>query len=123
MRAAARTPSAPPIAPHATSIAFQASPSWDPLCACISSMLAEYSATSTAARTAARGCAPSALSAMNPTTAKAAMLYPLRSTTCQERLGGDVASYTASLVAAQNSVAAVASAIAPQTELDFEDSV
>lgn len=123
MRAAASTPSAPPIAPHATSIAFQASPSWDPLCACTSSMLAEYSATSSAPRTSARGCAPSALSAMNPTSAKAAMLYALRSATCQESPGGEVASYTASLVAAQNSVAAVASAIAPQPELAFEDSV
>lgn len=117
MRAAA-TPSMPPSAPHATSAAFQSMPSWEPCQAWAASMAPEYAATSSAARSSGRALGPSALSALNPTSAKAAMLYALRNSTCQDSVGGEVASYTSSLVAAQNSAAATSSATAFQLQLD-----
>lgn len=108
------TPSAPPRAPQTTSIAFQASPSRDPLARCAISIAAEYAATISAPRNSARALDPSDVSAMNPTSAKAAMLYAFRNTTCQESAEGEVASYTALLVATQNSAAATTSVAALQ---------
>lgn len=113
----ATAPSMPPSAPHTTSTAFQSAPSW----ACqdwTTSMAPEYAATSSAARSTGRALGPSALSALNPTSAKAAMLYALRNSTCQDSVGGEVASYTSSLVAAQNSAAATSGAAAFQPQLD-----
>jgi hypothetical protein len=46
------------------------------------------------------------------------MLYPLRSSTCQESDGGEVRSYTSSLVAIQNKTAAMTTAAAIQPFLD-----
>lgn len=77
---------------------------------CPSSMHAEYAATTSASRSRAFVASPSALSAKNPTSAKAAMLYALRNSTCSENDGGDVSSYTTSLIATQNSAAAVTTA-------------
>ena len=109
MRAISK-PKAPPAAPHSTSTAFQPSPSWEPWMRCPSSMHAEYAATTSVSRSRAFVAGPSALSVKNPTTAKAAMLYALRNSTCQENEGGDVSSYTTSLIATQNSAAAVTTA-------------
>ena len=106
----ATTPSQPPAAPQITSMVFQTNPSPDPRTPCTISIAAEYAATSAAARSAARPLGASALSAVNPTTAKAAMLYALRNTTWNESACGDVTSYTSLLVAAQNSTAATMSA-------------
>ena len=103
-------PKAPPAAPHSTSTAFHTSPSWEPWRRCPSSMSAEYAATISTARIRAFVAGPSALSAKNPTSAKAAMLYALRTSTCHENAGGDVSSYTTSLIATQNSTAAVTTA-------------
>jgi hypothetical protein len=58
---------------------------------------------------------------VNPTSAKAAMLYVLRSTMWNESMGGDVRSYTSLLVAAQNSAAATATAAAIQNRLAPSD--
>lgn len=110
MSVATHAPSAPPAAPQATSNAFQPSPSRDPLRACASSIAAEYMAISTNPRRIGRVLSSSALSALNPTRAKARMLYALRRATCHESDEGDVASYTASLVATQNRIAASATA-------------
>ena len=99
-------PSQPPAAPQSTSTAFQASPSWEPWMRCPSSMHAEYAATMLTSRNRAFVAGPSALSVKNPTSAKAAMLYALRNNTCQESAGGEVSSYTTSLIAMQNSAAA-----------------
>ena len=106
----ASTPSQPPTAPQTTSTAFHAIPSSDPRTAWTISIAAEYAATSSAPRSGARALGASALSAVNPTSAKAAMLYALRSSTCSENRAGDVRSYTSLLVAAQNSAAATISA-------------
>lgn len=122
MRAAA-APNTPPSAPQATSAAFQSAPSWEPCNAWATSMAPEYAATSSAARSAGRALGPSALSALNPTSAKAAMLYALRNSTCQDSVGGEVASYTSLLVAAQNSAAAISSVTAPQPQLDLAGDV
>ena len=73
-------------------------------------MSAEYAATTSTARSRAFVAGPSALSAKNPTSAKAAMLYALRTSTCHENAGGEVSSYTTSLIATQNSTAATTSA-------------
>jgi len=117
----ATTPSQPPAAPQRTSTTFHAMPSGDPRTAWTISIAKEYAATSTVPRSAARALGPSALSAVNPTSAKAAMLYALRSTTCQDSHPGEVKSYTALLVAAQNSVAASTSATALHTVLALSD--
>ena len=117
MRVAA-TPKTPPSAPQAVSSVFQTSPSCPPSSAWTTSIAAEYDPTSSAARPYARALGPSALSALNPTSAKAAMLYALRSSTCHESDAGDVMSYTALLVAAQNRTAAMSSATALQNQLD-----
>lgn len=106
MKRAPTTPSEPPSAPHSTSIAFHTIPSRVPWSAWPTSIAAEYAATSSAPRSEALALGPSALSALNPTSAKAAMLYAFRSTTWNDRNGGDVRSYTSLLTAAQNSVAA-----------------
>ncbi len=119
----APTPSRPPSAPHATSAAFQARLSPAPCQAWAISIAPEYAATSSAARSTGRALGPSALSALNPTSAKAAMLYALRNSTCQDSVGGEVASYTSSLVAAQNSAAATSSAAAFQPQLDLAGDV
>lgn len=111
----ATTPSQPPAAPQSTSIRFHAIPSRDPWSAWATSMAAEYDATSAAPRDSARVLGPSALSALNPTSAKAAMLYAFRSTTWNDSHAGDVASYTSLLIASQNSAAAMVSANAPHT--------
>ncbi len=113
----ATTPSHPPAAPQRTSATFHAMPSCDPRTAWTISIAAEYAATSTALRSEAFAVGPSALSAVNPTSAKAAMLYDLRSSTCHENQPGDVISYTALLVAAQNSEAAITTAAAIQNLL------
>ncbi|MEA2718769.1 MAG: hypothetical protein QOJ39_633 [Candidatus Eremiobacteraeota bacterium] len=118
----ATTPSHPPAAPHRTSAAFHAMPSCDPRTAWAISIAAEYAATASAARGPALAVGPSALSQMNPTSAKAAMLYNLRTTTCHENALGDVASYTALSVAAQNSTAATATAATIQNFLAPLDS-
>ena len=121
----ATTPSQPPAAPHRVSTAFHTAPSCDPRAAWTTSIAAEYAATASAARSAARVLGPNALSAVNPTTAKATMLYVLRSTMWNENSPGDVRSYTSLLVAAQNSAAAIAPATAIQTRLaptDLESS-
>jgi hypothetical protein len=117
----ATTPSQPPAAPHRTSIAFQTTPSCDPRAAWTTSIAAEYTATASAALSPGRVLGPSALSAVNPTSAKAAMLYVLRSTMWNESMGGDVRSYTSLLVAAQNSAAATATAAAIQNRLAPSD--
>ncbi len=117
----ATTPSQPPAAPHKTSMVFHTAPSCDPRAAWTTSIAAEYTATTSAARSAARVLGPSALSAVNPTSAKAAMLYVLRSTMWNESTGGDVRSYTSLLVAAQNSAAATATATAIQNRLAPSD--
>lgn len=117
----ATTPSQPPAAPHRTSKVLHASPSCDPRAAWTTSIAAEYAATATAPRNTARALGPSALSAVNPTSAKATMLYVLRSTMWNERPGGDVTSYTSLLVAAQNSAAATATATAIQNHLAPSD--
>ena len=118
----ATTPSHPPAAPQRTSATFHAMPSCDPRPAWTISIAAEYAATSSAPRSGAFAVGPSALSAVNPTSAKAAMLYALRTTTCHENQLGDVASYTALSVAAQNSTAATATAAAIQNLLAPLDS-
>ena len=102
-------------------MAFHTAPSPDPRAAWTTSIAAEYAATASAARSAARVLGPSALSAVNPTSAKATMLYVLRSTTWNESPAGDVTSYTALLVAAQNSAAATATATAIQNHLAPSD--
>ena len=117
----ATTPSQPPAAPHRTSTAFHNAPSCDPRASWTTSIAAEYAATTSAARSAALVLGPNALSAVNPTSAKATMLYVLRSTTWNERSGGDVTSYTSLLVAAQNSAAAAATATQIQTHLAPSD--
>lgn len=104
------TPSQPPTAPQNTSTTFHGIPSCEPRAAWASSIAAEYAATSTAPRSGARVAGPSALSAINPTSAKAAMLYALRNTTWKLNVGGEVRSYTSLLIAAQNSAAATSSA-------------
>ncbi len=106
----ATTPSQPPAAPQRTSTTFHATPSSEPRAACTASIAAEYAATTSAARSDAFVLGPSALSAVNPTTAKAAMLYALRSRTWNDSTAGDVRSYTSLLVAAQNSAAATVTA-------------
>jgi len=103
-------PSAPPTTPHSVSNTFQASPSFEPSQAWATSIAAEYAPTSSAPRSTGRALGPSALSAMNPTSAKAAMLYAFRSSTWNESSPGDVISYTTSLVAIQNSAAATSNA-------------
>ena len=113
----ATTPSQPPAAPHRTSKALHASPSCDPRAACTTSIAAEYAATASAPRNAALVLGPSALSDVNPTSAKATMLYVLRSTMWNESSGGDVTSYTSLLVAAQNTAAATTAAAAIQNHL------
>ena len=113
----ATTPSHPPAAPHRTSKALHTTPSCDPRAAWTTSIAAEYAATASAPRNAARTLGPSALSAVNPTSAKATMLYVLRSTMWNDSLGGDVASYTSLLVAAQNSAAATTTATAIHNHL------
>ena len=118
----ATTPSHPPAAPQRTSATFHAMPSADPRSHWTISIAAEYAATSTAARSGAFAVGPNALSAVNPTTAKAAMLYDLRSSTCHESQPGDVTSYTTLLVAAQNSTAAITTAAAIQNLLAPPDS-
>lgn len=110
MRFATRTPSAPPATPHNVSIVFQTSPSLEPSSHWTTSIAAEYAPTRIAPRSTARALGPSALSAVNPTSAKAAMLYAFRSTTWNVSARGDVISYTTSLVAAQNSTAAMTTA-------------
>src|SRR5947209_20053142 len=115
----ATTPSHRPAAPHRTSTAFHTTPSCDPRAAWTASIAAEYAATSSAPRSAARVLGPSALSAVNATSAKAAMLYVLRSKMWNDSCGGDVTSYTSLLVAAQNSAAATTTAI--HTHLDPPD--
>ena len=118
----ATTPSHPPAAPQRTSATFHAMPSFDPRPAWTSSIAAEYPATSSAPRSGAFAIGPSALSAVNPTSAKAAMLYDLRNSTCHESQLGDVTSYTTLLIAAQNSTAAITSAAAIQNLLAPLDS-
>ncbi len=103
-------PSAPPTTPHAVSNTFHAGPSLEPSHAWATSMAAEYAPTSSAPRSTGLALGPSALSAMNPTSAKAAMLYAFRSRTWNDSIAGDVISYTTSLVAIQNRVAATSSA-------------
>lgn len=113
-------PSQPPAAPQSTSNAFHASPSCEPRTACVTSIAAEYAPTSSAARSGPRTLGPSALSAVNPTSAKAAMLYALRRSTWNESAEGDVVSYTALLVAAQNMTAATATATAIRDHLPLD---
>ncbi|MDB5073335.1 MAG: hypothetical protein JWM87_4446 [Candidatus Eremiobacteraeota bacterium] len=108
----ATTPSHPPAAPQRTSATFHAMPSGDPRPAWTISIAPEYAATASAPRSVANALCPSALSAVNPTSAKAAMLYVFRSSTWNDSAAGDVTSYTSLLVAAQNSSAAVTSAAA-----------
>ena len=106
-------------------MAFHTTPSCDPRTAWTTSIAAEYAATASAARSAGRVLGPSALSAVNPTTAKATMLYVLRSTMWNESADGDVRSYTSLLVAAQNRAAATATDTAIQPRLaptDLESS-
>src|ERR1700722_18229926 len=122
MRPATAAPSAPPTTPHSVSVTFHPSPSLEPSQAWVTSIAAEYSPTRIAARATAFAVGPSALSAMNPTSAKAAMLYAFRSTMWNDSSAGDVASYTRSLVAAQNSTAATSSAPALQSHLFQLDS-
>lgn len=110
----ATTPSQPPAAPQRTSTTFHAMPSCEPLIAWTISIAAEYAATSSAPRPGVSALAPSALRAVNPTSAKAAMLYAFRSSTWNENAGGDVRSYTSLSVAAQNSAAASPTATTPQ---------
>ena len=117
----ATTPSQPPAAPHRTSATFHATPSCEPRTAWTTSIAAEYAATTSAARSAARALGPSALSAVNPTSAKAAMLYVLRSTMWNVSAGGDVRSYMSLLVAAQNSAAATTTATAIHDHLALPD--
>ena len=114
---AATTPSQPPAAPQRTSATFHATPSFEPRTPWTISIAAEYAATSSAPRSAARALGPSALSEVNPTSAKAAMLYAFRSTTCQESASGEVSSYISLLVATQNSTAATTAAAALQNHL------
>lgn len=113
----ATTPSHPPAAPQRTSTTFHAMPSWDPRTNWTTSIAAEYAATSSAPRSVALAVDPNALSAVNPTSAKATMLYALRSSTCHASAGGDVMSYTSLLVAAQNSTAATITADAIHAHL------
>lgn len=108
----ATTPSQPPAAPHSTSTTFHAIPSRVPCRNWPTSIAAEYAATSSTERSKPCALGPSALSAVNPTAAKAAMLYVLRSSTWNRSAEGDVRSYTSLLVAAQNNAAASASALA-----------
>ena len=110
----ATTPSQPPAAPQRTSTTFHAMPSFEPLIAWTISIAPEYTATYSAPAAGVSALAPSALRALNPTSAKAVMLYAFRSSTWNESSGGDVRSYTSLLVAAQNSAAASASATTPQ---------
>ena len=117
----ATTPSQPPAAPQSTSTTFQEIPSREPCLNWTTSIAAEYAATSSAERSAACALGPSALSAVNPTAAKATMLYVLRSSTWNKSAEGDVRSYTSLLVAAQNSAAASASALAIQNTLALSD--
>lgn len=114
---AATTPSQPPAAPQRTSKTFHATPSCEPRTPWTISIAAEYAATMSAPRSGACALGPSALSEVNPTSAKAAMLYALRSSTCQESAGGEVRSYTSLLIAAQNSTAATTAAAALQSHL------
>ena len=120
MRVVAATPTIPPSAPHPTSKAFHSGPSCEPRTDWTISIAPEYAATSSAPRNTGRALGASALSAVNATSAKAAMLYALRSSTCHDNAAGDVTSYTTSLVAAQNSAAAVISATMLQAHLDFD---
>lgn len=106
----ALAPSAPPTTPHAVSNTFHPRPSFEPSHAWATSIVAEYAPTSSAPRSAGFALGPNALSAMNPTSAKAAMLYAFRSRTWNDSAAGDVSSYTTSLVAIQNSAAATSSA-------------
>lgn len=115
------TPSQPPAAPHATSAAFQTSPSFEPRTAWTISIAPEYAATSSAARSGPRVLEPSALSAVNPTNAKAAILYAFRKSTWKESTDGEVISYTSLLVAVQNRAAAASDAVAIQTLLALPD--
>ena len=117
----ATTPSQPPAAPHRTSTTFHAMPSCEPRAAWTTSIAAEYAATASAARNAALVLGRSALSTVNPSSAKAAMLYALRSRTWNESTGGDVRSYTSLLVAAQNSTAATTTATAIRNHLASPD--
>ncbi len=116
----ATTPSHPPAAPHRTSKTLHAADS-DPCAIWTTSIAAEYAATRSAPRNAARVLGPSALSAVNPTSAKATMLYVLRSTMWNESRDGDVTSYTSLLVAAQNSAAATVTATTIQNHLAPSD--
>jgi len=113
----ATTPSQPPAAPQRTSATFHARPSCVPRTAWTISIVPEYAATESAPRSAGAALAPSALSAVNPTSAKAAMLYTFRNSTWNESAGGEVMSYTSLLIAAQNSAAATTSATGIQTRL------
>jgi len=115
------TPSQPPAAPHATSAAFQTSPSFEPRTAWTISIAPEYAATSSAARSGPRVLEPSALSAVNPTNAKAAILYAFRKSTWNESSDGEVISYSSLLVATQNRTAATTDAVAIQTLLALLD--
>ena len=115
------TPSQPPVAPHATSTAFQTSPSFDERIAWTISIAPEYAATSSAARRGPLVLEPSALSAVNPTSAKAAILYAFLNSTWKESTDGEVISYSSLLVATQNRTAATTDAIAIQTLLALPD--
>jgi hypothetical protein len=115
------TPSQPPAAPQATSTAFQTSPSFEPRMAWTISIAPEYAATSSAARSGPRVLEPSALSAVNPTSAKAAILYDFRKSTWNENASGEVISYNSLLVAAQNITAATSDAATIQTLLALPD--
>ena len=115
------TPSQPPAAPNATSAAFQTSPSFEPRTAWTISIAPEYAATSSAARSGPRVLEPSALSAVNPTSAKAAILYAFRKSTWNESSDGEVISYSSLLVATQNRTAATTDAVAIQTLLALPD--
>ena len=106
------TPSQPPAAPQTTSTTFQTGPSCEPRTAWTISIAPEYAATSNAARSGPRVLEPSALSAVNPTSAKAAMLYALRKSTWNVSAVGEVISYSSLLVAAQNITAATTDAAA-----------
>ena len=115
------TPSQPPAAPHATSAAFQTSASFEPRTAWTISIAPEYAATSSAARSGPHVLEPSALSAVNPTSAKAAILYAFRKSTWKESTDGEVISYTSLLTAVQNRTAATSDAVAIHTLLALPD--
>ncbi len=68
-----------------------------------------------------RALSPGALSAANPTSAKAAMLYTLRRSTWNGSAEDDVVSYAAALISAQNATAATTAATAIRDHLPSLD--